>query len=234
MWTISEVKAKGREAFKTNYWRCVLVTFILTMVSGVAASSSTAGGDNGESATSEFSSAFQTLNADQQATFIGILLGMLGIGFIIGLLIRIFIKNPLEVGCYNFFKKNVLNPPADLGAVKEGFSDFGHIFITLLLRDLFNCLWLILFIVPGIVKMYSYKMVPYIIKDNPELSATEVITRSREMMNGNKWKAFLLDLSFIGWILLSIITLGIAAFFWVGPYVYSTEAALYLELKDKQ
>ena len=77
-------------------------------------------------------------------------------------------------------------------------------------------------------------MVPYIIKDNPELSATEVITRSREMMNGNKWKAFLLDLSFIGWFLLSIITLGIAAFFWVGPYVYSTEAALYLELKDKQ
>ena len=82
--------------------------------------------------------------------------------------------------------------------------------------------------------MYSYRMVPYIIKDNPELSATEVITRSREMMNGNKWRAFLLDLSFIGWILLCVITLGIAAFFWVGPYMSSTDAALYLELKKQQ
>ena len=228
MWTISEVKAKGREAFKANYWKSVLVTFILSMVTGVAYSASSAGNTSGtETSTLD-------LTTSEQLAVLGILGGIIGIGLIIGLLIRIFIKNPLEVGCYNFFKKNVLNPPADLGAVKEGFSDFGHIFITLLLRDLFNCLWLILFIVPGIVKMYSYKMVPYIIKDNPELSATEVITRSREMMNGNKWKAFLLDLSFIGWFLLSIITLGIAAFFWVGPYVNSTEAALYLELKDKQ
>ena len=228
MWTISEVKAKGREAFKANYWKSVLVTFILSMVTGVAYSASSAGNTSGtETSTLD-------LTTSEQLAVLGILGGVIGIGLIIGLLIRIFIKNPLEVGCYNFFKKNVLNPPADLGAVKEGFSDFGHIFCTLFLRDLFNLLWTCLFIIPGIVKAYSYRMVPYIIKDNPELSATEVITRSREMMNGNKWKAFLLDLSFIGWILLSIITLGIAAFFWVGPYVYSTEAALYLELKDKQ
>ena len=76
-------------------------------------------------------------------------------------------------------------------------------------------------------------MVPFILKDNPELSATEAITRSREMMNGNKWRAFLLDLSFIGWVLLGCITCGIVQFFWTTPYMYSTHAALYLELKNK-
>ena len=78
-------------------------------------------------------------------------------------------------------------------------------------------------------------MVPYIVKDNPELSATEVITKSREMMNGNKWRAFVLDLSFLGWIILSIITCGILFVFWTYPYIESTNAALYSELsKDAQ
>jgi len=73
-------------------------------------------------------------------------------------------------------------------------------------------------------------MVPYIIKDNPELSATEVITKSRKMMDGNKWRAFLLDLSFIGWLLLSLITLGIVGLLWTNPYMQNTNAALYQEL----
>ena len=117
MWTISEVKAKGREAFKANYWKSVLVTFILSMVTGVAYSASSAGNTSGtETSTLD-------LTTSEQLAVLGILGGVIGIGLIIGLLIRIFIKNPLEVGCYNFFKKNVLNPPADLGAVKEGFSE---------------------------------------------------------------------------------------------------------------
>ena len=73
-------------------------------------------------------------------------------------------------------------------------------------------------------------MVPYIIKDNPELSATEVITKSRKMMDGHKWRAFLLDLSFIGWLLLSLITLGIVGLLWTNPYMQNTNAALYQEL----
>ena len=66
---------------------------------------------------------------------------------------------------------------------------------------------------------------------NPELSATEVITRSRMMMNGHKWNAFVLDLSFIGWFLLTIITCGIVGILWTNPYYSNTNAALYLELK---
>ncbi len=73
-------------------------------------------------------------------------------------------------------------------------------------------------------------MVPYIIKDNPELSATEVIKKSREMMDEHKWHTFVYDLSFIGWIILSIITGGIVQLFGFGPYKANSDAALYLEL----
>ena len=104
-------------------------------------------------------------------------------------------------------------------------------FITLFLRDLFLVLWSLLFFIPGIVKSYSYRLVPYLLKDHPELSPTEVITRSRQMMNGHKWQAFVLDLSFLGWYLLGILTLGAVNVFWSNPYHDNTAAAFYLELE---
>ena len=97
--------------------------------------------------------------------------------------------------------------------------------------QVYTALWMLLFIIPGLVKSYSYAMVPFLIIDEPELSANEIITRSREMMNGHKWRTFLLDLSFIGWILLTVITCGIVGVFWTNPYMYSTRAALYHELR---
>ena len=84
-----------------------------------------------------------------------------------------------------------------------------------------------LFIIPGIVKAYAYRMVPYILKEHPELSGTQAITLSRRMMKGNKGDAFVLDLSFIGWILLSALTFGILHLFYVGPYIQATDAELY-------
>lgn len=228
MWSIGEIKARGKDAFKANYWRCVLTAFILSILTGGSAAS-TKGQDNSQ----DVSQAMSGLSTAEQLTVAGIVLGVVSVAFIIGILIRIFITNPLQVGCYRFFKKNVQNPGSDLSPIKEGFSEYGHTFVTLLVRDIFLVLWTCLLIIPGIVKSYSYKMVPYILKDNPELSATEVITKSREMMNGNKWRAFLLDLSFIGWILLGIITLGIVFLLWTAPYMASTDAALYLELSGQ-
>ena len=126
----------------------------------------------------------------------------------------------------------MLKPPAELASIGVGFRNYGHTFITLFLRDLFIALWTFLFIIPGLVKSYSYRMVPYIIADHPELSARDTITMSREMMKGQKFDAFILDLSFIGWALLSAMTLGIVGIFWYTPYKYNTDAALYLTLKN--
>ena len=153
---------------------------------------------------------------------------------IIGILIKIFLANPIEVGCSAFFRDNTEAPPAPLSTIKTGFQNYGHTFVTLFLRDLFLLLWSLLLLIPGIIKAYSYCMVPYILADHPELTATETIARSKEMMNGNKWQAFLLDLSFIGWILLGILTLGLVLVFWTAPYMQSSNAALYLKLSGEE
>ena len=95
---------------------------------------------------------------------------------------------------------------------------------------LYICLWSLLLIIPGIVKYYAYAMTPYIMAEKPNLSINEAITKSREMMKGHKWQLFWLDVSFTGWMLLSILTLGIALVF-VWPYYSAARAEFYKEIK---
>jgi len=99
-------------------------------------------------------------------------------------------------------------------------------------RDLYVILWALLLIIPGIVKMYQYYMVPYILTDNPDMEYRAALDKSREMMEGNKWKTFVLGLSFILWDFLGALTFGIVEVFYVQPYRHLTFAALYRELRD--
>ncbi|MCM1078395.1 MAG: DUF975 family protein [Bacteroidales bacterium] len=98
------------------------------------------------------------------------------------------------------------------------------------LTGIYTILWSLLFLVPGIIKYYSYSMAPYLLKDNPEMTADEAICASMKMTRGCKMKLFLLDLSFIGWVLLSVLTLGLG-FLLLSPYMYSAHAVFYEELK---
>ena len=101
------------------------------------------------------------------------------------------------------------------------------------LYNVFLALWSMLFIIPGIVKYYSYSMTFYILRDNPDMLANDAITASRQMMNGHKLRLFCLHLSFIGWILLSVLTLGIGLLF-VFPYMQTAQAAFYEDLRNRQ
>jgi uncharacterized membrane protein len=101
-----------------------------------------------------------------------------------------------------------------------------------LLQFIYIVLWSLLLVIPGIVKSYSYAMTFYILNDHPELSPNEAITRSRQMMKGHKLELFALQWSFIGWGLLSILTLGIG-FLWLIPYYYAAEAQFYITIKEK-
>lgn len=94
-------------------------------------------------------------------------------------------------------------------------------------------LWLLLFIIPGIVKIYEYRMIPYLLADNPNMSKQEAFRTSKTMMKGNKWRAFVLDLSFILWDILGINTFGIVSVLWVDPYKQQTDALLYNALKTE-
>lgn len=112
----------------------------------------------------------------------------------------------------------------------SGFDDFWAAFKVTFLVGLFTFLWSLLFVIPGIVKMYSYSMSMYILAENKGKAALECINESKAMTQGHKADLFVLDLSFIGWLLLCCITCGIA-FIWVGPYISATKANVYNSLK---
>lgn len=112
------------------------------------------------------------------------------------------------------------------------FSEFHRIwpaFCLKFLTGLFVVLWSLLFVIPGILAAYSYAMAPYILAENPDMTAREAITASKEMMRGNRWRLFCLGFSFIGWSLLCVLTLGIGTL-WLRPYEEAAQAAFYRDL----
>ncbi len=106
---------------------------------------------------------------------------------------------------------------------------FGDGFCLNILTAIFVLLWTLLFIIPGIIASYSYAMAPFIMLENPNCGARCAISESKEMMRGNKWRLFCLDISFIGWIILSAFTLGIG-YLWLNPYMEVSRAAFYREI----
>lgn len=105
-------------------------------------------------------------------------------------------------------------------------NEYSRYLGTMLLVAVYIFLWTLLFIIPGIIKSLSYAMTVYILKDNPEMKNNEAIELSMKMMNGYKWKFFVLQLSFLGWFLLGILTLCIG-YLWLIPYIQTTMVAFY-------
>jgi uncharacterized membrane protein len=142
----------------------------------------------------------------------------------------IIIGGPLAFGFLGYFIRKARGEEAMIENLFDGFKLFVPTFLLFLLQSIFIMLWTLLFIVPGIIKTLSYSMSFFILRDNPDIGASAALTASRKMMNGYKGKLFGLYISFIGWILLSMITFGIASL-WVMPYMTLTLANFYEELK---
>lgn len=147
--------------------------------------------------------------------------------FAFGFALQALLFNPLELGCKRFFRKN-LDEPANLSNVAYAFDhNYKNIVKVMFLRSIYTFLWSLLFVIPGIVKSYEYRLIPYILSENPDMKSEEAFALSKQLMTGNKWKAFVYDFSFIGWQILSALTCGIVGIFYVDPYKYSSDAALY-------
>lgn len=158
--------------------------------------------------------------------------GLSAIPFIGGLC-SLFIGLPVAYGIaivmFGVFK----GKDVDFGVLFEGFQDYSRIFVTKLLQGIYTALWSLLLVVPGVIKYYSYAMTDYILKEEPEMKNNAAIEKSMAMMENNKMKLFLLDLSFIGWALLAIVTFGIG-FLFLQPYMQVSRAAFYEDLKAQQ
>lgn len=113
----------------------------------------------------------------------------------------------------------------------KGFRDYARNLGGMLWMYLFTILWTLLFVIPGIVKSMAYFMTPYILADCPNVKAEDALKLSMRMTKGHKGKVFVMGLSFIGWALLSAVTFGIVGIVYAGPYMYTSFAGLYEELK---
>lgn len=153
-----------------------------------------------------------------------------GVGLLLAVLI--FGSNVLQVGKCRFMLESHTYPNSRFDRVLFPWrvKKWKNVSLIMFERSLFVFLWDFT-IVGGIIKRYSYKMVPYILAENPEIGHSEAFQLSRQMMRGNKWRAFLLDLSFIGWRALSILTMGILKWVFIQPYLEMVYAGLYLELR---
>jgi hypothetical protein len=156
------------------------------------------------------------------------------IGAIIYVLICIFVLNVLFVGFYRYllesrvYTKTKPNRILFAWSVKKDL----HIAWVMFVMNVYSTLWFFT-IIGGFIKSYSYKMVPMILAENPTMSANEAITLSRQMMNGNKWKAFLIDVSLLGWKFLNLLTFALLNIFFLQPYTSLINVELYMNLREE-
>ncbi|MDP6921836.1 MAG: DUF975 family protein [Lutibacter sp.] len=149
-----------------------------------------------------------------------------------GSILQLIIAGPLGLGVAIFSKAIARKEAADIDQLFQGFQQFGRALVSYLLMTLFVFLGMLLLIIPGIILALAYSQVFYILSDDETISPMEALNKSKEMMQGYKWKYFLLALRFLGWFLLCILTLGIGLL-WLMPYVQVSYATFYEALKKQ-
>ncbi len=218
MWNRKDLKEKAKLSVKRNYWKAVFVSMIFAGIFGGAGCAGSTASDKSNMA------------LDSAGAVIGAIILLIIIAAILVAFYELTVS-PFEVGVSKF-RLNALRDTGNVSDVGSGFDvSYKRNVKTMFFRDLYIVLWGLLFIIPGIVKAYEYRMIPYLLADNPDMSKEEAFAKSKAMMNGNKWRSFVLDLSFILWGILGMITCGIVGVLWVAPYKQQTEAALYEALK---
>lgn len=237
MWTRKELKQKARTAFKRNYWKCVLAAVLISIIAGVAFQGTTSSAA-GSGSMGGFMQELNRLSAETGTSvelIVGILAAIVGVAALVSVLVSLFIRNPLLVGTVRFFLKNT-EEPAKLGELGYSFKEGRYLKTVgaMLLKDIFIFLWTLLLVIPGIIRSYDYYLVEYILADDPDMSARDALRKSKMMMKGHKWNTFVLNLSFLGWMILSSFTFGILYLFWVHPYMEATDAELYQAIKNQQ
>lgn len=151
---------------------------------------------------------------------------------IVGDFACVLLTGPMVLGFVIFSLALVRCSSVGVGDLFSGFRYFWKAVGAHLLVALFTFLWALLLIIPGIIASYAYAMTFYVIADNPTMSITQAIAESKAMMRGHKWKLCCLSCWFIGWGILSVLTLGIG-FLWLTPYIQATMAHFYEDIRPR-
>lgn len=219
--TSSDFRARAREVLAGKWGKAILVGFVASLLGALLAGSA-------------FSLDFE-INEDIQKYIPEVVITYLtiaaSIGGILGT-VQFIVGGVVQLGYSQFLLKEEDGQEGELNDLFSQFHRFADGFILHLLRSIFIALWTMLFIIPGIIAAYRYAMAPFILLENPSMKPKEAITASKEMMRGRKFELFCLDLSFIGWSILSALTMGIG-YLWLNPYMNAAYAAFYRQLSPR-
>ena len=232
MWERNDLKQRAKNVLKRDYWKAILISLVLALASGAEVGTGAGSFSYRFDSKDTFSQNFSCTNIDWPTAvqLMLIVLIVMAIVIVISSVIRTFLGNPLVVGGRRYFIHSSRQLDKQ-GCFAYAFAS-GHymkIVSAMLLRDVQIFLWSLLLVIPGIIKSYAYRMVPYILAQNPDIGAKRAIELSRMMTKGQKFNIFVLDLSFIGWYMLCLLTLCIGGIF-LRPYIDATMAELYNDL----
>lgn len=256
MWKRKELKAYAKSFLRKNYWTAffaVLLTMILTggIGSSLGSNLNVAGTFNIDTdddyeevlfeeeqsvveTTEETESSIRLFEEDSTMGKVLLTLGIGGVVIVFLLIVAfiVMVGFVVEVGQSRFFLDG-FKGDVDVGKILSGFNaeEYKPIVRAQLRAEVQLFLWTLLFIIPGIIKTYAYRYVPYVLAEDPTLSSKEAIAESISLTNGHKWDIFVLDLSFIWWNMLAFFTFGISNLF-VAPYKVATNAVLYKVLSN--
>ena len=257
----ADFREKAREALRGNWGKAVGVGFVASLLGAATTAVGSGGRSSGGSSTTGTTSGmdagaagsdvytnmatFDFSGIDSIADLDGIIPTEFQVGFMVLLSVLSFITilfavihfvvgGAVTLGYVKFNLNLVDHKPATIAQLFSEFRRLGAGILMQLLRGIYTFLWSLLFVIPGIYAAYGYAMTPYILLENPEMTANEAIAKSKELMHGNRWRLFCLEFSFIGWNLLAIFfTLGIG-YFWLVPYMETSFAAFYREIKAEK
>jgi uncharacterized membrane protein len=232
-----DLKTSAKQMLKDNYWKAFLVSLITVIVNGGGAGGG--GGSNVnvnmDAQSMDFNIFSELGEASDELFLVGMIIAVIIAVLVVAVIvcIQVFLCNPVMVSSSKYFVQ-ASEGDADLNNLAFCFNKNHYMNLVkgIFMTNLFITLWGLLLIVPGIIKHYAYRMVPYILADQPNMHYKEAIEKSNAMTYGKKWDIFVLDLSFIGWFLLGVIGCGIGTLF-VYPYYYSTIAQLYNSISGK-
>lgn len=213
----SELRLKARQSLTGNYWPAVLVAFVASIFGALLVN----GGIFSINIEERFSEVFGNLPAIVKwyLAIVGSTAGVLS-------LVNLILGGVIQLGYASYLLKQHDREICETKELFSKFDYFGPGFLQLLLRNIFTALWSILLVIPGIIKSLGYSMTPFLMVENPNLTAKEAIKLSQEKMMGHKWELFCMSLSFIGWSILATLTGGIGYIF-LNPYMNAAYAAFY-------
>lgn len=236
----ADFRSIARDALRGKWLIAVLVGLVAVLLGG---------GSNGgpevklnidaSGANATFNIAGQTifstgggLNSDIGAFLVGSAVYIM-LAALVMAVIYMILGSIIEVGYSRFNLELVDRRSAGFDHLFQYFTYWKTTLCARFLRSLYTFLWTLLFIIPGIIASYSYAMTGYILAEHPEMTASEAIESSKEMMAGNRWRLFCLQFSFIGWSILASLTFGIG-YLWLNPYKEAAKAAFYREISGTE